>query len=102
MAVAFALVAALLFALGSALQRHVAVEGSSLLALARRPPWLAGIAADAAGYAAQAAALAVGRLAVVQPLLVSTLVFALPLERRRLQRSEIAAALAVGLAWRCS
>ena len=96
MAVAFALVAALLFALGSALQRHVAVEDSSLLALARRPPWLAGIAADAAGYAAQAAALAVGRLAVVQPLLVSTLVFALPLERRRLQRSEIAAALAVG------
>ncbi|MBE2319819.1 DMT family transporter [Solirubrobacter sp. CPCC 204708] len=96
MSVAFALAAALLFALGSALQRRVAVEGSSWLALVRRPPWLAGIAADIAGYAAQAAALAAGRLAVVQPLLVATLVFALPLEGRRLQRVEVAAALAVG------
>ena len=95
MAIVLALAAALLFALGSALQRRIAVEGSSLLALVRRPPWLAGIAADAAGYAAQAAALAVGRLAVVQPLLASTLVFALPLERRRVRRSELAAALAV-------
>jgi len=95
MAVAFALAAALLFALGSALQRRVAVDGSSLLALVRRPPWLVGIAADSAGYAAQAAALAVGRLAVVQPLLVSTLVFALPLERRRVRRAEWAAAVAV-------
>jgi hypothetical protein len=95
MAIAFALAAALLFALGSAFQRRVAVEGSSLLALVRRPPWLVGIAADSVGYAAQAAALAFGRLAVVQPLLVSTLVFALPLERRRVQRAEWAAAVAV-------
>ena len=95
MAIVLALAAALLFALGSALQRRIAVEGSSLRGLVRRPPWLAGIAADAAGFAAQAAALAVGRLAVVQPLLASTLVFALPLERRRVRRSELAAALAV-------
>ena len=32
----------------------------------------------------------------MQPLLVATLVFALPLERRRVRRSEIIAALAVG------
>jgi drug/metabolite transporter (DMT)-like permease len=95
MAIVLALTAALLFALGSALQRRIAVEGASLLRLVRRPPWLAGIAADAAGYAAQAAALAVGRLAVVQPLLASSLVFALPLERRRVRRSELVAALAV-------
>jgi drug/metabolite transporter (DMT)-like permease len=96
MAVGLALAAALLFAVGSALQRRVAVDGSSLLALVRRPPWLAGIAADAAGYGAQAAALSAGRLAVVQPLLVATLVFALPLERRRVRRPELIAALAVG------
>jgi len=95
MAIVLALAAALLFALGSALQRRVAVEGPSLRDLVRRPSWLAGIAADAVGFAAQAAALAVGRLAVVQPLLASTLVFALPLERRRVRRSELAAALAV-------
>ncbi len=47
--------------------------------MAKRPVWLAGIAADALGFVCQAVALAVGRLAVVQPLLVATVVFALPL-----------------------
>ena len=47
--------------------------------MARRPVWLAGIAADALGFVAQAIALTIGRLAVVQPLLVSSVVFALPL-----------------------
>jgi drug/metabolite transporter (DMT)-like permease len=97
MAVGLALAAALLFALGSVLQRRV--EGEGLLRLARQPAWLAGLAADAGGFAAQAAALAAGRLAVVQPLLTSSLVFALllsaALEHRRLNAGELRAAAAV-------
>jgi drug/metabolite transporter (DMT)-like permease len=93
--IAFALAAALLYALGSALQQRVAVEHASTLVLMRRPRWLAGVVADGAGYVAQATALAAGRLAVVQPLLVTTLVFALPLAGRRVQRRELVAALAV-------
>ena len=93
--ITLALAAALLYALGSALQQRVAVDHASTLTLIRRPTWLAGIAADGLGYAAQAAALAVGRLAVVQPLLVSSLVFALPFEGRRVRRKQLVAALAV-------
>ncbi len=93
MSVLLAFAAALLFALGSVLQRRV--PGDRLQQLARRPAWLAGLVADAGGYAAQASALAVGRLAVVQPLLASSLVFALAFERRRVTRTELAAAVAV-------
>ena len=39
--------------------------------MVRRPVWLAGIAADALGFVCQAIALSIGRLAIVQPLLVS-------------------------------
>jgi hypothetical protein len=95
--ITLALAAALLYAIGSALQQRVAVQNASTVALFKRPRWLAGIAADGLGYVAQAAALAVGRLAVIQPLLVSSLVFALPLEGRRVKRHELIAALAVGV-----
>lgn len=82
-----ALAAALLFALGTVLQQRVAAQASGaeamsagfLLRLARRPLWLAGIAVDVAGFAGQAAALALGRIVVVQPILASSVVFALPL-----------------------
>ena len=50
--------------------------------MATRPVWLRGIATDALGFVAQAIALTIGRLAVVQPLLVSSVVFALPLGAR--------------------
>ena len=89
MDIALALVAALLFALGTVLQQRAGLEapagGSSsglLIRMAKRPVWLFGIAADALGFIAQAAALGFGRLAVVQPLLVSSVVFALPLGAR--------------------
>jgi len=95
--ITLALAASLLYALGSALQQRVVVEDASTLGLLRRPRWLAGIAADGLGYVAQAAALAAGRLAVVQPLLITSLVFALGLERRRVRRAQLAAALAVGV-----
>jgi drug/metabolite transporter (DMT)-like permease len=104
--VVLALVAALLFALGTVLQQKAGMDEPSggsdsglLLRMARRPVWLAGIAADAFGFVAQAAALTIGRLAVVQPLLVSSLVFALPLGARltgqRVRRRDVGAAVLV-------
>lgn len=43
------------------------------------PLWLAGWGADALGFFGQAAALHLGSLSVVQPLMVTTLLFSLPL-----------------------
>jgi drug/metabolite transporter (DMT)-like permease len=107
MDVALALAAALLFSLGTVLQQQVAATASEeeargagfLIRLARKPRWLAGIAADALGFVAQAAALGLGRIVVVQPLLATSVVFALPLgarlEHKPISRPEILAALAV-------
>ena len=86
-AVVLALVAALLFAVASVLQQRGtstvddddALGAGMLASLVKRPVWLLGIAADIGGFAVQAWALAVGSLLLVQPLLVSTLLFALPL-----------------------
>jgi drug/metabolite transporter (DMT)-like permease len=86
MEIVLALFASLMFAIGTVLQQKagldepVKTEGSGLLLqMARRPAWMAGIAADVVGFGAQAVALTIGRLAVVQPLLVLGVVFALPL-----------------------
>ncbi len=106
MDIALALVAALLFALGTVLQQRAGLEappgGSSsglLIRMAQRPVWLLGIAADSLGFVAQAAALGFGRLAVVQPLLVSSVVFALPLGARftgqKVTRLDLGAAVLV-------
>jgi drug/metabolite transporter (DMT)-like permease len=97
---------AVLFALGTVLQQRAGVAESSpgahaglMLRLARRPVWLAGIAADGLGLVGQAVALSIGRLAVVQPLLVTSVVFAVPLGTRlshqRLTRAEVTAAVLV-------
>jgi drug/metabolite transporter (DMT)-like permease len=107
--IVLALASAFLFALGSVLQQKAGADapavGSSsglLLRMARRPVWLAGIAADGLGFVAQAAALGAGRLAVVQPLLVTSVVFALPLgtwlSDQQLRRSDAAAAVLVVVA----
>ena len=91
MEVVLALVAALLFSLGTVLQAQVASQSSEedaakagfLFQLARKPRWVAGIVADGLGFAAQAAALAIGRLdVVVQPLLATAVVFSLPLNAK--------------------
>jgi drug/metabolite transporter (DMT)-like permease len=107
MEVVLALAAALLFSLGTVLQAQVASQASEdeaasagfLIQLARKPRWLAGIIADGLGFVAQAAALAVGRLVVVQPLLASAVVFALPLNAklggRKPSRQQLLAAVAV-------
>jgi drug/metabolite transporter (DMT)-like permease len=76
-----ALLAAALNAAASVLQRRAAQDEPDdrefsirlLLDLVRRPVWLAGIAAVAAGFATQAVALALGGVAVVQPLLIAEL-----------------------------
>jgi len=106
-----ALVSALLFALGTVLQQKASLDAPStaegshaglLLRMARRPIWLAGIAADALGFVAQAVALTVGRVAVVQPLLIASVVFALPLGARlagqRVGRRDVGAAILVTVA----
>jgi drug/metabolite transporter (DMT)-like permease len=109
MEIILAVIAALLFALGTVLQQKagldepVEVEGSGLLLqMARRPVWLAGIAADALGFVAQAIALTIGRLAVVEPLLVLSVVFALPLGMRlteqKIRRLDIVASVFVACA----
>ena len=70
-----------------------------LARLAKRPVFLGGIAADGLGFVCQAAALAIGRLVVVQPILATSVVFALPLGAKftdqRISRRDIAAAVAV-------
>ena len=107
MDIALALAAALFFALGTVLQSQVASQASEdeahsagfLVQLARKPRWLAGIAANGLGFVAQAWALAIGRLVVVQPLLATSVVFALPLGAiwagRRISVRDIVAAVAV-------
>jgi drug/metabolite transporter (DMT)-like permease len=107
MDVVLALGAALLFSLGTVLQQQEASRATEaeargagfLLRLARRPRWLAGIVADALGFVAQAAALGLGRIVVVQPLLATSVVFSLPLgarlEHKPVSRPDVLAALAV-------
>jgi drug/metabolite transporter (DMT)-like permease len=103
--------AAIFFALGTVLQEREAqsvpedeaMNAGVLLKLARRPIWMAGIAADGLGFICQAAALHFGQLAVVQPLLAASVVFALPFGRfivhRKVTRKDMigAAAVTVGL-----
>jgi drug/metabolite transporter (DMT)-like permease len=81
-----ALVAALLFAVAATLQQKGALtlglSADSLRSLGRLAAskwWLGGSIALLVGYVVQAIALDHGRLAIIQPLLVSTVVFALPL-----------------------
>jgi drug/metabolite transporter (DMT)-like permease len=72
-----------LFAVAAVAQQRAASdvpEGEALLAgLIRSPRWWAGMIGDAGGFGLQVAALALGSVLVVQPILVSSLVFALPL-----------------------
>jgi drug/metabolite transporter (DMT)-like permease len=84
-----ALAASACFALAAALQQkgqfRLAREGSpvrgvkDIFRLLKVWVWLAGTAVLLAGYALQGVALDIGKVVVVQPLLVTTLVFALPL-----------------------
>jgi drug/metabolite transporter (DMT)-like permease len=99
MDIVLALIAAFFFALGLVLQEKSAsqvpdeaVGKGFLVRLVRDPTWLLGGAAQIAGFVAQAIALGIGRMVIVQPLLISSIVFALPLgrllEQRRIRREE--------------
>src|SRR4029077_10991795 len=104
MAVVLALLSALAYAGASVLQQRAAREVPEELALRpgllgrliRRPMWLAGTASDWAGVGVQGAALGLGSILVVQPLLSTGLLFALPLSAawngRRLGARDWAAA----------
>jgi hypothetical protein len=86
--ITFALAAALANAV-HLMTQHAASIGASdvhrgwklVSFLIRQPLWLAGWAAAAGGFAFQAVALHSGQLSIVQPLLVTELVFALILRR---------------------
>ncbi|OZF27206.1 DMT family transporter [Rhodococcus sp. 14-2483-1-2] len=86
LSIALALVSAFLFACASVAQQSAAAsvpEGTSLLsALIRSPRWWVGVLGDGGGYAVQIAALWVGSVLVVQPLLVTALLFALPMSAK--------------------
>jgi hypothetical protein len=104
---AYGLLAGLFLGIGYVVQQHEAAGEAPelrlrlrlLLDLARRPMWLGGIAIMVAGQGFGAAALAAGRLTVVEPLLTTNVLFALPLAaawwRRRLGRAEVTGALAL-------
>jgi len=93
--VLLALLAALFLAIGIVVRQRATVDvpaehGVSsvmVLTLIRRPLWWAGTAAAVAGYVFQALALANGSLLLVQPILVSALLFALPMSARLAHRS---------------
>jgi drug/metabolite transporter (DMT)-like permease len=100
------------YGLAAVLQHQVAIRESPelsmrvglLVHLARRPIWLVGSALNGVGYLFQFLALRRGSLPLVEPLLVLSLVFALPmaawLNHRRVSASELASTgvIAAGLA----
>jgi drug/metabolite transporter (DMT)-like permease len=102
-----ALGAAVLYAVTSVLQQSAAatvahdrsLRPGLLLALLRRPRWLLGNLAEVGAVTLQFLALRRGSLVVVQALLVSGLLFALPLgaalHHRRLSRTDWLGAVAV-------
>ena len=104
-AVGFGLFAALLFAASASLQQHAAhqsVPGGDVRPgrtavfvglwrlirhLVRRPLWIVGWCVNLVGFGVQAIALHFGSVALVQPVLVTQLLFTLPMaaawQRRR-------------------
>jgi hypothetical protein len=111
LAVVFALLSAVSFAVAWVAQQRAAsavpdeeARGLRLiLRLIRRPVWWAGTVGDTAAFVLQAVALGFGSLLLVQPLIVTSLLFALPLAARfggaRPSRTDLgwAALLAVAL-----
>jgi drug/metabolite transporter (DMT)-like permease len=100
-----ALVSAFFFALGAVGQHQVAAQSTSktsfniklFLDLARSPMWWASSFGDLLGFVLQGVALSMAPVALVQPLLVASLLLAIPLsaaiERRKPERAEVIGAL---------
>ncbi|WP_433243352.1 DMT family transporter [Streptosporangium sp. CA-135522] len=96
-----ALIGALGYALGAALQQFEAVSAGASLKLMRRPRWWLGGVIGFAGASLHAVALSFAPLVAVQPISVATLVFAVPLAAmlhgRRPRRAEIIGSIAVAV-----
>jgi hypothetical protein len=102
-----ALVAAILYGAGAAIEQHQAAaigddsagKPKLLVQLARNPLWLLGFAVQSGGFAAHAVALRTGPLAMVQMIIALELIVAVLLVRlwsgRSLNRTSWAAALIV-------
>lgn len=111
-AILLALSSAICFALSAAVQQraarqerpHTTLDPRLLIRLVRRPLWLFAKIPDAAGTGLQALALRFGSLSLVQPLLISGMFLAIPLEaaldRRRPHARDVTAVAAsvIGLA----
>lgn len=110
LAILSALASSFCFAMAFVSQQHVAEavpgdKGRGLrlyLQLARSPLWWAGFVGDIGGFGFQALALSFGSIVLVQPFLVTAMVFALPLAARwngrRISRRDLSWAIAVVLA----
>ena len=108
--VLFALLAAVCMAIGIVVRQRATmdvpedqgVSTAMVAALLRKRLWWIGTGVALGGYVCQAVALTKGSLLVVQPLLVSSLLFALPLSARlagrRVTRSEWGWALVLTVA----
>ncbi|MEV4629421.1 DMT family transporter [Micromonospora sp. NPDC049523] len=106
LAILLALCAAACFALGAALQQraarreppHHTFDPRLFMRLLRRPTWLLGKLPDITGTLLQAVALRYGPLTLVQPLLISGMFLAIPLEaaldRRRPHPRDVIAVTA--------
>lgn len=96
-----ALVGALGYALGAALQQFEAVSAGASLKLMKRPRWWLGGVIGFAGASMHAVALSFAPLVAIQPISVATLVFAVPLAAmlhgRRPHRAEILGSIAVAI-----
>src|SRR3954465_11106390 len=100
MVMLLAFAASLCFAVAYVLQYHEAHEAPRglflsprlLIELAHQRLWLRGIAAMRVGNGLRAGAIGIGSLAVIEPILTVSLLFALPLSaawhRERLRRNE--------------
>ncbi|MFB9675936.1 DMT family transporter [Streptosporangium vulgare] len=99
--ISIALVGALGYALGAALQQFEAVSEGASLKLMRRPRWWLGGVIGFTGASLHAVALSFAPLIAVQPISVATLVFAVPLAAmlhgRRPHKAEIVGSIAVAI-----
>ena len=101
-----ALLAAVLYGVGAALEQHQAAGAPDsaagrprlLALLVRQPAWLLGMAAQVGGFAAHAAALRSGPLTIVQMLLAAELVVSVAIVRVRSGRPLPRKAWAAGAA----
>jgi drug/metabolite transporter (DMT)-like permease len=103
--IAITLVAALLAGVGFVLQQHAAEQAPKsyflrlrlITTLLHRPRWIIGVAVMAAGQLLSAWAIGHVALALAEPLLTSSLIFALalavPLSGQRLRAAEVAGAV---------